>query len=110
MPGGKDTGQEPPNNDITATVPPWMVNTSPATVPAFGPGQGIMLANDLAAGGFGNPTANLGWLNQIYQPAQTTNFRAPPKPLSPPPAPPPVAPVLKKPTTRTDRDRSKSDM
>jgi hypothetical protein len=90
-----------------------MANTSPQTLPAFAPGQGIMLANDMAAGGFGNPTANLGWLNQVFQPAQTTNFNKAPPPVVPPVVPPGVPPTVtpKKPTTRVDRNnRSKSDM
>lgn len=99
MPGSRDKGQQI-NNNIDAVFPPWLANTRPTTIPAFGPGQEQMLAKQLAQGGFGTPTANMGWLNQIYSPATTyTDGPLPKLPVGPPPKP---TDKPKTPTKRTN--------
>lgn len=91
MPGGSK-GAKAPDNNVNAQIPPWMMNMQPSTIPAFGPGQQQMLAAQLAQGGFGNTKANMGWLNQIYDPATVMSQ-----------GPLPKTPVL--PTTKTTTDK-----
>lgn len=92
---GNDKGEQV-NNNVDAVIPPWMANMRPTTIPAFGPGQQQMLANQLAMGGFGTAPANMKYLNQIYSPATTYTTAPPPKvPLTPTPKP-----TDKKPTTK----------
>lgn len=86
--GGKSKDQQidPNQQDIKAITPPWLKNAAPLTI-NDAPGQMNMLANDLAMGGFGNQAANLKWMDQFYNPAQSMKFGAA---AAPKPAPKPV--------------------
>jgi len=101
MPGNK--GPKAPDNNVDAQIPPWMMNMRPTTIPAFGPGQQQMLANQLAMGGFGTPKANMGWLDKIYDPATVMSQGPLPKtpltPLTPTPKPTDKKPTV---TRRTN--------
>lgn len=72
------TATQAPDNTITPVSPPWLTNTGSMTIPAGAPGQISMLAQQLAAGGFGNNKANTNWLNQIYDPVVVPRYNVPP--------------------------------
>lgn len=78
----KNKGEMAPasSNAVAAMLPAYLENTSPATQPAFMPGQQAQLAQQLTAGfpAGANNDDYLRMLAQIYQPAQTMNFNAPP--------------------------------
>lgn len=93
--GGK--GAKAPDNNVTAQIPPWMMNMAPQTMPAFGPGQQQMLANQLAMGGFGTSPANMKLLDQVYDPVTVMSQGPLPKT---PTVPTTKTPTDKKPTTK----------
>lgn len=70
--------------NIVGTMPAYMKNTAPATIPAGMPGQISALAQQLGIGFGQSPKAMTDFLGKIYQPAQTMNFNVPPpKPKTP---------------------------
>lgn len=72
---------DPSLQNITAQTPPWLQGGGSMTMPQAGPGQLAMLGQQLAAGGFGTPKTNSGWLDTIYDPVVMQDYRgAKPKP------------------------------
>jgi hypothetical protein len=101
MSGGGKT--KPIDNTIKAIPVPYLAGSQPLMLPQGHPGQLEGLARDMAAGGFGTPAADIKWLDQVYDPAETLQFGLPPvKPKTP-------TTVTKKPDekARTDRPRQR---
>lgn len=97
MPSNSNKGAQidPSQQNIAASVPPWLKNAAPMTI-SDAPNQMNMLASDMAMGGFGTPAANVKWMDQFYNPAQSMKFGSA---AAPKPAPKPVVkPTGGKPT------------
>jgi hypothetical protein len=78
MPGGGGQSipqmQQQQGAAITPVKPPWYPDPMRT---GNEPGQLQGLATDMAAGGFGNATADLGWLRNVFRPVDSMAYNKP---------------------------------
>lgn len=67
------------DNNVKAIDPPWLKGTGVMSLQQAMPGQLNALARDLAMGGYGNQSANMNFLDRIYDPTRTLDYYPPAK-------------------------------